>query len=334
MGAGTTGLESKMKAIVRHAYGSPDVLRLEDVPMPAVDDDGVLIRVRAASLNAIDWHLMRGAPLLARMGEGLRAPKTPGLGFDVAGEVEAVGKNVTGVRPGDAVFGSALGAFAEYVRGQPDRLVPKPANISFEQSAATGLAGRTALQGLRDKGQLEPGQRVLINGAGGGVGTFAVQIAKALGGQVTAVCGTHNVDLVRSLGADRVIDYTREDFTRGGQRFDLIVDVAANRSLAACARVLAPDGTLVVVGAAGSGRSIVPIAMRILGAKARSRFGRQRMSMFMAKVTRDDLVTLAQLIESGKVTPVIDRTYPLSETAAAMRYLEARHARGKVVITM
>jgi NADPH:quinone reductase-like Zn-dependent oxidoreductase len=323
-----------MKAIVRHAYGSPDVLRLEDIDMPAVEDDGVLIRVRAASLNVIDWHFMRGAPLLTRMGEGLRTPKTHGLGFDVAGEVEAVGKNVTGVRPGDAVFGSAQGSLAEYVCGRPDRLAPKPANISFEQASATGLAGRTALQGLRDKGQLQPGQRVLINGAGGGVGTFAVQIAKALGGDVTAVCGTHNVDLARSLGADRVIDYTREDFTRSGERFDLILDVAASRSLAACARVLAPDGTLVVIGAAGTGRSILPIAMRMLGAKARSRLGRQRMSMFMAKVRRDDLVSLKELIEAGKVTPVIDRTYPLSETAAAMRYLEAGHARGKIVITV
>jgi NADPH:quinone reductase-like Zn-dependent oxidoreductase len=323
-----------MKAIVRHAYGSPDVLRLEDIDKPVTEPDGVLLRVRAASLNAIDWHLMRGAPLLARMGEGLRTPKTRGLGFDVAGEVEAVGKNVTGVRPGDAVFGSALGALAEYVCGEPSRLVPKPANISFEQAAATGLAGRTALQGLRDKGQLTPGQRVLINGAGGGVGTFAVQIAKALGGEVTAVCGTHNVELIRSLGADRVIDYTREDFTRGGQRFDLILDIAASRSLAACARVLAPAGTLVVIGAAGNGRSIVPIAMRMLGAKAWSRLGRGRMSMMMAQATREDLIVLTKLIEAGKVTPVVDRTFPLRETADAMRYLEQGHAQGKVVVTM
>jgi NADPH:quinone reductase-like Zn-dependent oxidoreductase len=323
-----------MKAIVRHAYGSPDVLRLEDIDKPVTEPDGVLIRVRAASLNAIDWHLMRGAPLLARMGAGLRTPKTRGLGFDVAGEVEAVGENVTGVRTGDAVFGSAVGALAEYVRGEPGRLVPKPANISFEQAAATGLAGRTALQGLRDKGQLTPGQRVLINGAGGGVGTFAVQIAKALGGEVTAVCGTHNVELIRSLGADRVIDYTREDFTRGGQRFDLILDIAASRSLAACARVLAPAGTLVVIGAAGNGRWIVPIAMRMLGAKAWSRLGRGRMSMMMAQATREDLIVLTRLIEAGKVTPVVDRTFPLHETADAMRYLEQGHAQGKVVVTM
>ena len=323
-----------MKAIVRHAYGAPDVLRLEDVDKPAVEDGSVLVRVCVASLNAYDWHIMRGAPLLARVGEGLRTPRTRGLGIDVAGEVEAVGKDVTDFRPGDAVFGGAFGAFAEYVRGKPGGFVLKPSNISFEQAAAVSMAGRTALQSLRDRGQLKPGQRVLINGAGGGVGTFAVQIAKALGGDVTAVCGTQNVELIRSLGADRVIDYTREDFTRSGQRFDLILDVAANRSLAACARVLAPHGTLVVVGAAGSGRSIVPIALRVLGASMRSRLGRRRMSMFIAKAARADLIVLTELIETGKITPVIDRTYPLSQTAAAMRYLEQGHARGKIVITV
>ena len=323
-----------MKAIVRHSYGSPDVLRLEDVDKPTVEDDSVLIRVRAASLNALDWHFMRGAPLLARMGNGLRAPKTPGLGVDLAGLVEAVGKDVTGFRPGDAVFGRALGAFAEYARGTAGSFAPKPANISFEKAAAIAVAGSTALQGLRDRGKLVPGQRVLINGAGGGVGTFAVQIAKALGGEVTAVCGTHNVDLVRSLGADEVIDYTREDFTRSGQRFDLILDVAASRSIAACRRVLGSGGTLVVVGAAGSGRSMVPIATRVVAAKVWSRLGRERMSMFIAKITNADLLVLSELIGSGKVTPVVDRTYPLSETAAAMRYLEQGHSRGKVVITV
>jgi len=323
-----------MKAIVRDSYGSPDVLKLEDVDTPTVEDDSVLVRVRAASLNAYDWHIMRGAPLLARVGEGLRAPKTRGLGIDLAGEVEAVGKDVTGVRPGDAVFGGALGAFAQYVRVKPRSIVLKPSNISFEQAAASSMAGRTALQGLRDKGQLKPGQRVLINGAGGGVGTFAVQIAKALGGEVTAVCGTHNVELIRSLGADRVIDYTREDFTRCGQRFDLILDIAANRSLASCVRVLAPDGTLVVVGAAGSGRRVGPIVLRVLGASVRSRLGRQRIAMFIAKSAREDLIVLTELVEAGKLTPVIDRTYPLSQTAAAMRYLEQGHSRGKVVLTV
>ena len=323
-----------MKAIVRHRYGSPEVLELEDIEKPTVDDDSVLVRVRAASLNALDWHFMRGAPLLARMGQGLRAPKSQGLGVDVAGEVEAVGKDVTEFRPGDEVFGRASGALAEYARGKAGSFAPKPANISFEQAAAIAVAGSTALQGLRDTGHLTLGQRVLVNGAGGGVGTFAVQIAKALGGEVSAVCGTHNVELIRSLGADRVIDYTHEDFTRGGQRFDLIIDVAANRSLAACARALAPHGTLVVIGAAGNGRSIVPIAMRVLGTKVRSRLGRQRMSMLMAKITQEDLIALKKLIETGTITPVVDRTYPLSETAAAMRYLEQGHASGKVVITV
>jgi NADPH:quinone reductase-like Zn-dependent oxidoreductase len=322
-----------MKAIVRHSYGSPDVLRLEDVEKPAVHDDSVLVRVRAASVNALDWHMMRGAPLLARMGERLRTPKTAGLGVDVAGEVEAVGKDVTELRPGDAVFGRAGGAFAEYVRGGVRGFVLKPANVSFEQAAAVAVAGCTALQGLRDRGQLSPGQRVLINGSGGGVGTFAVQIAKALGGEVTAVCGTHNVELIRSLGADRVIDYTREDFTRAVQRFDLIIDIAANRSLAACRRVLATGGTLVIVGAAGNGRRLAPIAARMLAAAAWSRVG-HRMLFFLAKITRDDLIVLKELIEAGKVTPVIDRTYPLSETAAAIRYLEQGHSRGKVVITL
>ena len=323
-----------MRAIVRHAYGSPDVLRLEDVETPVVEDDGVLVRVRAASLNALDWHFMRGAPLLARMGEGLRRPKRPGLGVDVSGEVAAVGKDVIELRLGDAVFGRAFGAFAEFARGKERTFVLKPGNSSFEQAAAIAVAGCTALQGLRDRGQLKPGQRVLINGAGGGVGTFAVQIAKALGGHVTAVTSTQHLDLVRAIGADQVIDYTREDFTRSGQRFDLILDVGANRSLAACRRVLAPEGALVVIGAAGSGRSIVPIGMRILGAMLWSRFGRQRISMFMANVTREDLLVLKELIEGGKVTPVVDRTYPLSEAAAAMRYLEAGHARGKIVITV
>lgn len=323
-----------MKAIVRHRYGSPDVLRLEDVEKPVAGPDQVLIRVRAASLNPYDWHIMRGAPLLARVGEGFRTPKTSSLGVDMAGEVEAVGKDVHDVRTGDAVFGGSFGAFAEYVTVTPGRFAPKPANISFEHAAAINMAARTALQGLRDKGRLQSGQRVLINGAGGGVGTFAVQIAKALGADVTAVCGSHNVELVRSLGADSVIDYTREDFTRIGQRFDLILDVAASRSLAACARVLAPDGTLVVIGALGNGRSIVPIAMRMLGATAWSRLGRRRMSMMMAKGGREDLIFLTKLIEAGAVTPVVDRMYPLRETADAMRYLELGHARGKVVITV
>lgn len=323
-----------MQAIVRHRYGAPTVLRLEEIERPSPGPGQVLVRVRAAALNAYDWHIMRGAPLIARLGQGFRRPKDRRLGMDLAGEVVAVGAEVTSVRTGDAVFGGAPGAFAEYAIASAARVAPKPQGLSFEQAAAVGMAGRTALQGLRDHGRLAPGQRVLINGAGGGVGTFAVQLAKALGGEVTAVCGTHNVELVRSLGADRVIDYTKEDFTRGTQRFDLILDVAASRSLAACARVLAPGGRLVVIGAAGSGRSFTPIAMRMLGAKLRSRFGRHRMSMFMATSAREDLITLSTLIGSGAVTPVIDRTFTLRDTPAAMRYLEQGHAQGKVVITM
>ena len=324
-----------MKAIVRERYGAPDVLELKDVDRPVVDDDSVLVRVRAASINAYDWHMMRGAPFLARMGGGLRTPKDGAMGVDVAGQVEAVGKNVTQFRPGDEVFGARHGSLAEYVRGTARSfLVPMPAGLTFEQAAAVNMAGTTALQGLRDKGQLKPGQRVLINGAAGGVGTFAVQIAKALGAHVTAVCSTRNVDMVRSLGADQVIDYTKADFTRVGQRYDLILDVASSRSLSACRRVLGPSGILVVVGAAGGGRRMLPIVAHLLGAMIFSRIGSQKMLPFLAKNSTEDLLVLKEMIEAGKVRPVIDRTYPLSETPAAMRYLEEGHARGKVVITV
>ena len=330
------GQRTTMKAIVHEKYGSPDVLELKDIERPAIDDDAVLVRVRAASINAYDWHMMRGLPLLARMGGGLRRPKSGAMGIDVAGQVEAVGKNVTRFRTGDEVFGARTGSLAEYVRGGPQSfLVPKPAGLTFEQAAAVPMAGTTALQGLRDKGQLKPGQRVLVNGATGGVGTFAVQIAKAFGAHVTAVCSTRNVDMVRSIGADEIIDYTREDFTRRrGQRYDLILDVAAHRSLSDCRRVLAPEGILVIVGAPGNGRRILPIVARLLAAKVMSRFGTQKLLPFLAKNSNEDLLLLKDLIESGKVRPVIDRTYPLRETAAAMRYLEEGHARGKVVITV
>jgi NADPH:quinone reductase-like Zn-dependent oxidoreductase len=324
--------QTTMKAIVRERYGSPDVLQLKDVDKPVIDDDTALVRVRAASVNAYDWHMMRGAPLIARMGGGLRAPKATAQGIDVAGQVEAVGKNVTQFRLGDEVFGARLGAFGQYVRaGAKSFLVPKPAGLTFEQAAAVPMAGVTALQGLRDMGQLRPGQRVLINGAAGGVGTFAVQIAKALGAHVTAVTSTRNVDMVRSLGADSVIDYTREDFTRSGQRYDLILDVAASRSLPACRRALAPNGTLVLVGARGG---LVRILSRLLTAIALSRLTSHKMLPFLAKNSKEDLLVLKELIETGKVRPVIDRTYPLSETAEAIRYVEQGHARGKVVITV
>ena len=326
-----------MKAIVRALYGSPDVLTLKDVDTPVPTDDQVLVRVHAASVNAYDWHMVRGLPYLLRMSEGLRRPTTSATGLDLAGRVEAVGKNVTQFRPGDEVFGQRSGAFAEFVCSREINLARKPTNLTFEQAAAVPMAGFTALQGLRDRGQLQAGQRVLINGASGGVGTFAVQIAKALGADVTGVCSTRNVEMVRSIGADHVVDYTREDFTQGGHRYDLIMDIASSRSLSACRRVLAPHGIFVLVGAAGGpdrqGRWLGPLTS-FLKVLLLSRFVSQRMVPFMAKRSNEDLIVLTDLIESGKVTPVIDRTFPLSRTADAIRYLEEGHARGKVVITV
>ena len=299
-----------------------------------LDDDSVLVKVRAASINAYDWHMMRGLPFLARMSEGLRKPKSIAMGVDVAGQVEAVGKNVTHLRPGDEVFGARSGALAEYVRGSAKSfLVPKPAGLTFEQAAAMPMAATTALQGLRDRGQLKAGQTVLINGAAGGVGTFAVQIAKAFGAHVTAVCSTRNVDMVRSIGADEVVDYTREDFTKRGQAYDLILDVTASRPLSECRRVLASNGTLVLVGAP-DGRRMGPIVARILAMIVLSRFASQKLLPFLAKNSKEDLMFLKELVEAGRIRPVIDRTYPLSETAAAIRYLEEGHARGKIVITV
>jgi NADPH:quinone reductase-like Zn-dependent oxidoreductase len=319
-----------MKAIVYRTYGSPDVLELTDIEKPAVADDAVLVRVRAASVNALDWHGMRGQPFLVRMEQGLRRPTVGALGVDAAGHVEAVGKNVTHVQPGDEVFGARTGAFAEYVSGR--NFVAKPADLTFEQAAAIPVAATTALQGLRDKGGIQAGQRVLVNGASGGVGTFTVQIAKALGAHVTGVCSSGNVEMVRSIGADEVIDYTREDFTRAGQQYDLILDIAGSRSLRSCRRVLTANGTLVVVGGPG-GRWVSP-ADRWVKAKVISRFGSQRMLPFLAQITKEDLLVLKELVEAGKLRPVIDRTYPLSEVPDAVRYVEAGHARGKVVITL
>jgi NADPH:quinone reductase-like Zn-dependent oxidoreductase len=320
-----------MKAIVYRRYGSPDVLALEEAERPAVADDQVQVRVRATSVNAYDWHMLRGKPYIARLSEGLRKPKTHTLGVDVAGIVEVAGSNVIHLKPGDNVFGSRLGGFAEYVSGRT--FVPMPRGLTFEQAAAVPVAGCTALQALRDKGQLQPGQRVLINGAGGGVGTFAVQIAKALGGNVTGVTSTRNADTVRSIGADHVIDYTREDFTRSGRRYDLVIDVGGNRSLSVLARrVLTPEGTLILV-APGGGQWLGPVA-RPLAAVVRSRLGRRRMLAFLAKVTKEDLLFLKELIEAGQLTPVIDRTYRLSETADAIRHVEEGRSNGKVVITV
>ena len=321
-----------MKAITHRRYGSPDVLRLEEVDMPVVGDDGVLVRVRASSVNPVDWHGLRGEPFLVRMSDGLRRPKGWQLGLDVAGQVEAVGANVTEFRPGDEVFGTRNGAFAEFVLGRERNFASKPANLSFEQAAAIPVAATTALQALRDKGRLEAGQRVLVHGAGGGVGHFAIQIAKALGAEVTGVTGTNNLSMVRSIGADEVIDYTTEDFTNVGRRYDLILDIAGTRSLRACSRALTPTGILVVVGGPG-GRWISP-ADRWAKAIVLSRLLRRRLLPFLATTAKDDLLVLKELAEAGKLTPVIDRTYPLSETAKAIRYVETMHARGKVVITV
>jgi NADPH:quinone reductase-like Zn-dependent oxidoreductase len=321
-----------VKAIVSHGYGSPDELELCEIDKPELGDEGVLLRVRAASVNPYDWHMMRGHPYFVRLGEGLRRPKHEVLGVDVAGEVEAVGASVTEFRPGDEVFGGRVRAFAEYVCGAERNFVPKPAGLSFEQAAAIPIAGSTALQALRDKAQLRPGQRVLINGAAGGVGTFAVQIAKALGGEVTGVCSTRNLELVRSLGADHVVDYTVEDFGRRGRRYDLVVDLVGNRSLRALRRALTPDGTLVVAGG-GHGRLVGPLALPI-AAVVVNRFVKQRLVPFMAQLRKDDLMTITDLIEAGQVTPVVDGRYPLTEAPEAIRHVETGHARGKTVITV
>ena len=321
-----------MKAIVHGRYGSPDVLELQEIDKPVVSDDTVLVRVRAASVNAYDWHIMRGLPYLVRTSEGLRKPKRSVAGVDLAGEVEEVGKNVTQLRVGDEVFGERGGAFAEYVCAKANNFALKPGNLTFEQAAAVPMAGFTALQALRDKGHVQPGQRVLINGAAGGVGTFAVQIAKAFGADVTGVCSTRHVDIIRSIGADRVIDYTQEDFTRSDLRYDLILDVAASRSLSDCRRVLGSNGIFVVIGAP-PGHWIAPVA-RVLAAVLYSRVGSRKMLPFLAKSNNADLVALKELIEAGKVTPVVDRTYALSEAADAIRYLEEGHPQGKVVITV
>ena len=321
-----------MKAIVYRTYGSPEVLRLDEVEKPPVRDGDVLVRVHAAALNPFDWHLLRGHPYIVRATSGWRKPKRNIPGIDVAGVVEAVGRDVTDLQPGDEVFGEKSRACAEYVSGPEKLFVRKPSNLTMEQAAAVPVAAVTALQALRDKGRVQSGQKVLINGASGGVGTFAVQLAKFFGATVTGVCSTPNVELVRSLGADRVIDYTRDDFTRSSEQYDLIVDNAGNRSLLAMRRVLARTGTLVGVGAP-KGNWIAPVA-RVLWARLLTRFGSQEMAFMLTDVTREDLLFLAQLIEGGKVMPVIDRRYPLRDVPDAIRYLETMRARGKVVITI
>jgi NADPH:quinone reductase-like Zn-dependent oxidoreductase len=324
-----------MKAIVQDTYGSADVLMLREIDQPAIGDDDVLVRVDAAGVEPGVWHVMTGLPYLVRiLGYGLRKPKVRVRGRDVAGHVEAVGKNVTGFRPGDEVFGTGDGSFAEYVRAGPETLAPKPANLTFEQAAAVPISGMTALQAVRDVARVQPGQKVLIIGASGGVGTFAVQLAAAFGAVVSGVCSTTKVDLVRSLGADEVFDYTREDFADGRNRYDVIVDTAGNRPLAHLRRALTPRGTLVIVGGEGGGRWLGGFDRQILRAPVLSLFVGQRMRPVVSKERSEDLVALKELIESGKVMPIIDRTYPLSEAPDAIRSLAEGHARGKIVIAV
>src|SRR5438094_7154657 len=327
-----------MRAIVRERYGSPDVLQIKEIEKPAPNElRGVLVKIDASSVNAADKHDMRGASLvirlvgpLFRLGMGVRRPKEPGLGTDFAGVVEQIRKDVTEFKPGDEVYGGANAAYAEYGLARESRIALKPTNSSFEQSAAVPIAGFTALQALRDKGHLKPGQKVLINGAGGGVGTFAVQIAKAFGARVTAVTNSANLDMVRKLGADQVIDYTQEDYTKKGESYDLIVEIGASHSISDYKRIMNPNGTFVLVGFKDK------IVRRLLYFIIRSRFasrGDKKFTFFIAKSNHDDLVVLKQLIEQGDIIPVIDRAYPLAETAQAIRYFEEGRTRGKIVIS-
>jgi NADPH:quinone reductase-like Zn-dependent oxidoreductase len=323
-----------MKAIVRDNYGPPDVLELRDIDKPKPGDEEVLVRVHAAGVGRDVWHVMAGLPYPIRLaGYGLRAPKNPVIGSDVAGVVEAVGDKVSRFQPGDEVFGIGKGSYAEYVCAREDKLAPKPANLTFEQVSVLAIMGSTALQGLRDHGKVEPGQEVLIIGASGGVGTFAVQIAKALGAHVTGVCSTKKAEMVRSIGAEHVIDYTREDFAEGEQLYDVILDIGGNSSLSRLRRALTPKGTLVIAGGEGGGRWLGGTD-RQLRAVMLSPFVGQKLGTFINKENHEDLLVLKELIEGGKLTPVIDRTYPLSEVPEAIRYLEEGHARGKVVIAV
>ncbi|MGE5114224.1 MAG: NAD(P)-dependent alcohol dehydrogenase [Acidobacteriaceae bacterium] len=318
-----------MKAIVYRKYGAPDVLKCEEIEKPAVHDNEVLIKVRAASLNPLDWRLMRGTPYFIRMGMGLRKPKEMRAGRDVAGEVEAIGSKITLFKPGDGVFGVCVGALAEYACGSESKLAIKPNSLSFDEAASIPIAGLTALQGLRDMGQIQPGQKVLVNGAAGGVGTFAVQIAKSFDAHVTGVCSTGNAALLRAIGADHVIDYTQEDFTKSKERYDLILDNVGNHPLSAYRRVLNPHGKLVMVGA----KNITVLLLRALQARVLSWFVSQRLGFLVARLTNKDLAKMGELFEAGKVKPVIDRRYPLIDVPRAIAYLEEGHAHGKIVIT-
>lgn len=322
-----------MRAIVREDYGPPEVLRFAEIERPSPGPNEVLIRIRAASANPLDWHFMRGIPYAVRLLSGFRRPKDRRLGHDVAGLVEAAGRNATRFKAGDEVFGTCKGAFAEFACASENSLASKPPNVTFEQAAAVPVAALSALQALRDKGRVQPGQKVLINGASGGVGTFAVQLAKGFGAEVTGVCSSRNVDLVRSIGADHTVDYTQEDFTRAGLRYDLIVDTVGNHSLSDRRRALTRTGALVLVGGSETGRWLGPLA-GMLKAAAQARFVSQRLVPFMARLNRDDLTELNVLVGNGKVVPVIDGIYPLSEVPQAIRHLEDGHARGKIVITV
>jgi NADPH:quinone reductase-like Zn-dependent oxidoreductase len=321
-----------MKAIAYSKYGPPDILQLKEVERPAPQDNEVLVRVYAASVNPLDWHYLRGTPLMARLSMGLGKPKNSRLGADVAGVVEAVGRNVKQFQPGDAVFGeSRMGSLGEFVCCAEDKIEQKPANVTFEEAAAVCVAAVTALQGISDSGQLKPGQKVLINGASGGVGTFAVQIAKSIGAEVTGVCSTRNLEMVRSIGADHVIDYTQNDFTKNGQQYDLIIDNVGNRSVFDLKRALTPTGTCVIIGFSSTGRLIQAV---LLGALV-SKTGSQKIGLMpVANVNKKDMGILKELLETGKIVSVIDRRYPLSQAAEALRYLEEGHARGKVIVTV
>jgi NADPH:quinone reductase-like Zn-dependent oxidoreductase len=323
-----------MKAMVRDTYGPPDVLELRDIDIPEIADGEVLVRVHAAGVGRDVWHVMTGLPYPIRLaGYGLRAPNNPILGSDVAGVVEAVGKNVSRFQPGDEVFGIGKGSYAEYVCAGEDKLAPKPTKLTFEQAAVLATMGSTALQALRDHGKVRPGHEVLIIGASGGVGTYAVQIAKAFGAHVTGVCSTAKVEMVRSIGAEHVIDYTREDFAEGDQRYDLILDIGGNSSLARLRRILGSRGTLIIVGGEGGGRWLGGTD-RQLRAMMLSLFVGQKLGTFVNKENHEDLLVLKELIESGKITPIIDRTYAQREVPEAIGYLEEGHARGKVLISV
>jgi NADPH:quinone reductase-like Zn-dependent oxidoreductase len=319
-----------MKAVVYEAYGPPEVLKIVEIEKPDVPDDEVLVRVRASSVNIAEWYGMTGL-FLARLGGGLVRPKDTRLGTDFAGVVEVVGKDVSGFKPGDEVFGGSNGAYTEYVTVGKE-IAPKPANLTFEEAAAVPMAGLTALQGLRDYGKIQPGQKVLINGASGGVGTFAVQIAKAFGAEVTAVCSTRNVECAHSLGADHVVDYTREDFTRSGQKYDLLFDVVGSRSWSACRRVLKPNATVVLVG--GPRTPVIGPLGHMIRMRLASLGSGRKVVFFVARFTPEDLMALKDLLETGRVKPFVERAYPLPQIADAMRYLGTGHARGKIVISM